>query len=80
MHAMSRRTLAALVVGWLLGIVTALVMPTLVSERQSMIVFSARTHPDYNLDVLMKRLSEGWHVTRQEGSVYTLERPRFRLP
>ena len=68
---MSRRTLAALAVGWLLGIVTALVTPTLVWQRQSLF-----WGPE--LEVAMER---GWYVIRNDNStVWTLERPRIRLP
>jgi hypothetical protein len=37
MPAMSKRVLAALVIGWLLGIATAFAIPSLVYQRQSIV-------------------------------------------
>jgi hypothetical protein len=70
---MNRRTVAALIVGWLLGIVTAFAIPTLLYERRSMVASPQ----------LGDAFSSGWYVVRTDGpgnTVYTLERPRVRLP
>lgn len=84
MRAMSRRTLAALIVGWLLGIVTALATPGLVWQRQSLVVVWPRgTSGGAGGDKLIQAIEQGWIVTHHGGqdyAVYTLERPRIRLP
>ena len=72
--AMSRRTLAALAVGWLLGIVTALVTPTLVYQRQSINVRDRAGEA-----ALTRIVMDGWVVMREDQGIFTLERPRFRL-
>jgi len=66
---MSRRTLAVLALGWLLGIVTAQVVSTLTYQQQRVVSYTTR-----------KRLiSEGWYVVHQDRGVYTLKRSRFRI-
>jgi hypothetical protein len=74
MRAMSRRTLAALVFGWLLGIMTALMTPTLVYQQQSIRMVPGEAAQ------LDEAIASGWYVTRRDDPIVTLERPRFRLP
>jgi hypothetical protein len=75
MRAMSKRTLAALVMVWLLGIVTALVTPSLVYQRQSIAAW------DKDGDAAVRRgTTEEWVIVREDRNTFTLERPRFRIP
>ena len=71
---MSRGALVALVVGWLLGIATAFAIPTLVYQRQS--VYAATPG---SIDI-RSEIEDGWYVVRADDRIYTLERPRLRLP
>ena len=75
---MSRRTLAALAFGWLLGIVTAMVIPGLVWQRQTIgIERQINGQPQYR--ALME---DGWYLVRTEDEyrLVTLERLRLRIP
>jgi hypothetical protein len=72
---MSRKTAAVLLIGWLLGIATAFVVPSLVWQRQS--IPAGQTT---EMDQVRRALADGWVVIRVDGVVYTLERPRFRIP
>ena len=81
-----RRGLAlGLLLGWLLGIGTALAAPDLMYERQTIVVRVGLTG-DRQLQVAT--VQERWEiirVDRLEGNVtemifYHLRRPRFRLP
>jgi hypothetical protein len=72
---MRHSTVAALLIGWLLGIATAFAVPTLVYQRQS-IVSAGQDGPA----TLTRAIADGWIVTRQDGAIWTLERPRFRIP
>ena len=74
---MSRQRLALLIIGWLLGLLTAIVWPGVVAERQSYVPVD----PAFAPGDLRRLASEGWVVTRTDtaGSVavYQLERPRY---
>ena len=71
---MSRTTVAALLIGWLLGIATAFAVPTLVYQRQSLYAVTPASGE------LRSAVNDGWIVVRKDEWIYTLERPRFRIP
>jgi len=73
----SRRTVAVLVVGWLLGLLTAFLLPAVSTERQSYVP------PEPTLAAAYVRLLtlRGWVVTRTDTAggvtIYQMERPRY---
>jgi hypothetical protein len=75
---MQRRIVGPLIVGWLLGLLTTFVMPSLTVERQSYV----SEDPSFAASVLRARVVNGWVVTRTDTAggvtVYQLERPRSR--
>ena len=68
-----RRALPLLLAGWLLGIVTAVVVayavPNLLYERRSVMIGDA-----------IQLIRQDWIILRYTEPYYTLERPRLRLP
>ena len=66
MRFMSRGALAALLVGWLLGIATAFAIPTLVYQRQSV----EGVGPG-GLARLRAAIEDGWVVVRTDDRIYT---------
>ena len=66
---MSRRTIAALVIGWLLGLGTAAITPDLIVQRRTVTGFQLDAH-----------IRDGWYVIRRDENAWTIERPRLRLP
>jgi hypothetical protein len=75
---MKRHVVGPLIVGWLLGLLTAFVIPSLTVERQSYV----SEDPAFAVSVLRARVVNGWVVTRTDTAggvpVYQLERPRSR--
>jgi hypothetical protein len=66
---MKRRALALLLVGWLLGLATAIVVPAVRTERRTV-----------DLHEVTPLVRDGWVVTRAGPSpLVTLERSRIRL-
>jgi hypothetical protein len=74
MRIMKAKMLIIMVVGWLLGAGTMLAFPTLTYQRQSIYSSSQRGA------ALTGPLQDGWYITRVDDLIYTLERPRFRIP
>ena len=72
-----RRGLAlGLLLGWLLGIGTTALMPSLTYERQTLYLLSPTRD-----DRLRQATADGWHIARVDNNLFfQLERPRFRLP
>ena len=66
---MRRRTAIALLIGWLLGIGTSLVVPDLIVQRRTILS-----------DQMEEYTRDGWYVIRRDAGVWTVERPRLRLP
>jgi hypothetical protein len=82
--SMSRRAWLALLAGWLMGIVTAVVWPELSTERTMLVSRpNQETLGGEPVDVrsLRSYAGDGWIVVRSSpGYYYVLERPRLRLP
>ena len=79
---MGRRSLLALVFGWLLGLGTAAAMPELLYERQT--IFASGDSVDRLIE---QTTQQGWRITRadqvrgpESARLFSLERPRLRLP
>jgi hypothetical protein len=74
---MVRQQLVYLALGWLLGIGTALVTPTLTAQRQTLLVQPGHLDQEAQFEQALKN---GWYVVRVDGFLYTVERSRIRIP
>ena len=79
---MRRRTVALLLVGWLLGLLTAFVLPAVSTERQTVVALDPAGYRTRNSpDRVASLAQDGWVVTRVDNAgqtpVIQLERPRY---
>ncbi len=78
---MRRRTAIPLLIGWLLGIGTALAVPDLRYQRQTILTAEpAAGGRPRGAERLRQATNDGWTIVRQDGDSVTIERPRLRLP
>jgi len=78
---MRRRPVGLLMVGWLLGLLTAFVWPAVATERQTVVVMNSGGFLN-SPETVARRTRDGWVVTRvdamgQGASAVQLERPRY---
>lgn len=74
---MSRRSVSLVVVGWLLGLLTAFVWPAVTTEQQTVLVNNAVA-----LNRIRDLVADGWTAGRSDVALgdlrlVTLERPRY---
>jgi hypothetical protein len=74
---MQRRTVGVLIAGWLLGLLTAFVAPSLTVERQTVFVTNAAA-----INRVRELTAAGWTVSRSDvamddARLITFERPRY---
>lgn len=73
-----RRSVVVALIGWLIGIVTASVYPTIAYETRSVAAYDFDTRQD-NSPRILKMPSDGWVLKLAHDGIYTFERPRLRF-
>lgn len=81
MRGTRRRIIGLLLLGWLLGLLTAFLWPALTTERQTVVVTVLGGSSPNSPDGIAALTEAGWIITRTDtiGStpVVQLERPRY---